>query len=175
LASLLFFFFFFFFFSLLFLPPRLISIVQFKGGQSNPTFRLISGDGKSFVLRKKPAGKLLPKAHQVDREFRILKCLEKTAVPVPRVYTLCSDNSVIGEMFYLCEFLDGRILRDFSSISDMEERDEMTKEMARVLAALHSVDYQKVGLKDFGSEGNYYRRQLKVWSQQWRKVSEGES
>ncbi len=140
----------------------------FSGGQSNPTFKLTTSAGQQFVLRKKPAGPLLAKAHQVDREYRILRALAKTPVPVPRVYGLCTDDSVIGQMFYVCEFLDGRVFKDFSFVP-VEERAALTAELARVLALLHGVDYKSVGLADYGPEGNYYRRQLKVWSDQWSR------
>jgi aminoglycoside phosphotransferase (APT) family kinase protein len=145
-----------------------VSATPFTGGQSNPTFLLATSSGQRFVLRKKPAGTLLAKAHQVDREFRILSALSKTAVPVPRVYALCSDDAVIGQMFYICEYLEGRVLRDLSSVPPAERAPMMT-ELARVLALLHRVDFAAVGLRDFGQEGNYYRRQLRVWSDQWKK------
>ncbi len=144
-----------------------VSATPFSGGQSNPTFLLATSAGR-FVLRKKPAGPLLAKAHQVDREFRILSALSKTAVPVPRVFALCADDGVIGQMFYICEFLEGRVLRDLSSVSPAEGAAMMT-ELARVLAVLHRVDPAAVGLGGFGPEGNYYRRQLRVWSDQWQK------
>ncbi len=120
------------------------------------------------MLRKKPAGKLLARAHQIDREFRILKALEKTAVPVPQTYAFCADESVIGQSFYVCEFLEGRVLKDFASVP-ISERAAIQLELARVLAALHQVDIKAVGLEDYGPEGNYYRRQLKVWNEQWSK------
>ena len=130
---------------------------------------MVGKNGVSLVLRKKPAGKLLNKAHQVDREYRILKALSHTGVPVPAVYALCTDTDVIGQMFYVCEYLAGRVMRDFASVSSYSEREAMVREMARVLATLHAVDVEKVGLKDFGPEGNYYRRQMRIWSRQWEQ------
>ena len=120
------------------------------------------------MLRKKPAGKLLPRAHQVDREYRVIHALSHTTVPVPQVYALCMDRGVVGQEFYVMEYLEGRILKDLASVKP-EERKTYYEEMARVMAQLHSVDYRAVGLEGFGREGNFYRRQLKVWSEQWKK------
>jgi aminoglycoside phosphotransferase (APT) family kinase protein len=141
---------------------------QFEGGQSNPTYRLRSGAG-SYVLRRKPTGQLLPSAHAVDREYRVMHALAATAVPVPRVYALCKDDSVIGSAFYVMEFLDGRIFWDprLPGLS-AAEREAMFQSMNTVIAALHLVDHVDVGLGDFGRPGNYIARQVARWSRQYQ-------
>jgi aminoglycoside phosphotransferase (APT) family kinase protein len=156
-----------------FLKPQLdgfgepFDILQFEGGQSNPTFLLNCGDHK-YVLRKKPPGKLLPSAHQVDREYRVMKALEHSDVPVPRMYLLCEDETVIGTTFFVMEFVEGRL---FSNVTlpglAPAERRRIYFEMMRVLAALHSVDYEGLGLSDFGKPGNYFARQIGRWSKQY--------
>ncbi|MEL7043850.1 MAG: phosphotransferase family protein [Pseudomonadota bacterium] len=142
---------------------------KFAGGQSNPTFLLRDGDA-SYVLRRKPPGELLPSAHAVDREFRVLSALVDTDVPVARPYLLCEDESVIGSMFYVMEHLDGRVFWDpkLPEIDTLDERGAMYDEMNRVLAALHSVDPGQVGLADFGRPGNYFERQINRWTKQYR-------
>ena len=144
-----------------------LSVQQIEGGQSNPTF-LLSAGTKQYVLRKKPPGKLLPSAHQVDREYRIMKALEKTGVPVPRMHLLCEDDTVIGTMFFVMEYVKGRVLEDFT-LPDMspEERRAVYFDMIRVLAALHSTDYIALGLEDYGKQGNYFSRQIQRWSKQY--------
>jgi aminoglycoside phosphotransferase (APT) family kinase protein len=143
------------------------SILQFEGGQSNPTFLLDCG-AHQFVLRKKPPGKLLPSAHQVDREFRVMKALEQSDVPVPRMNLLCEDETVIGTTFFVMEYVEGRL---FSNVTlpglSPGERRAIYFEMIRVLAALHSVDYEALGLSDFGKPGNYFARQIGRWSKQY--------
>ncbi len=141
---------------------------RFAGGQSNPTYRLAAASG-SYVLRKKPPGPLLPSAHAVDREFRVLHALAETAVPVPRVYALCEDDAVIGSAFYVMEFLDGRIFWDqrLASLSPAE-RGAMFQSMNAVIAALHNLDWAAIGLGDFGRPGNYMARQIARWSRQYR-------
>ena len=141
---------------------------QFAGGQSNPTYKLISGAG-SYVLRSKPLGQLLPSAHAVDREYRVMRALSGTEVPVPEVHALCEDASVIGSAFYVMEFLDGRIFWDprLPGLS-RAERQAMFKSMNRVITALHSVDHVKVGLAEFGRPGNYMARQIARWSRQYQ-------
>ena len=141
---------------------------RFAGGQSNPTYRLRAASG-DYVLRKKPPGPLLPSAHAVDREFRVMQALAKTAVPVPKVYTLCEDDSVTGSAFYVMEHLDGRIFWDqrLPGIAP-DERAQMFASMNRVTADLHSVDYPALGLEDFGRPGNYMGRQIARWSRQYR-------
>jgi aminoglycoside phosphotransferase (APT) family kinase protein len=141
---------------------------QFEGGQSNPTYRLRSGTG-SYVLRRKPLGQLLPSAHQVDREYRVMRALSGTAVPVPRVYALCEDDAVIGSTFYVMEFVEGRIFWDprLPGLAPAE-RMAMFQSMNAVIAALHSVDYVAVGLAEFGRPGNYLARQIARWSRQYQ-------
>ena len=143
------------------------SILQFEGGQSNPTFLLNCGQHK-FVLRKKPPGKLLPSAHQVDREYRVMKALEHTEVPVPRMYLLCEDENVIGTTFFMMEYVDGRLFADLT-LPELSagERRAIYFELIRVLAALHSLDYAALGLSDFGKPGNYFARQIGRWSKQY--------
>ena len=146
-----------------------ITAEKFAGGQSNPTFLISDGDQR-WVLRRKPPGELLASAHAVDREFRVMSALAGTDVPVARTYLLCEDESVVGSMFYLMEYLDGRVFWDpkLAEISDNEERAAMYDEMNRVLAALHSVDPNAVGLEDFGRPGNYFARQVGRWTKQYR-------
>jgi len=141
---------------------------QFEGGQSNPTYKLLSGDGPC-VLRRKPLGQLLPSAHAVDREYRVMRALSRTAVPVPEVYALCEDDSVIGSVFYVMEFLDGRVFWD-PRLPDLDpaERHTMFQSMNAVIAALHSVDHVAVGLAEFGRPGNYMGRQIARWSRQYQ-------
>ena len=145
-----------------------LTVEQFRGGQSNPTFLL--SDGKTrYVLRRKPPGKLLPSAHAVDREFRVLKALHGTDVPVAKPYALCEDESVIGTAFYIMEFMQGRVLWDPSLPGlSTAERGAIFDEMNRVIAALHRVDYQAVGLGEYGRPGNYLERQIARWTKQYR-------
>ncbi|TXS90205.1 phosphotransferase family protein [Parahaliea maris] len=148
---------------------------KFAGGQSNPTFKLSCGD-RAFVLRRKPPGELLPSAHAVDREFRVISALQDTDVPVPRTYTLCEDDSVIGSMFYVMEYMEGRILWDplLPEAADNSERAAYYDAMNKTMAALHSVDIDAVGLSDYGKPGNYFERQVGRWTKQYR-ASEMES
>ena len=145
-----------------------LSAEKFAGGQSNPTFKLTAG-AHHYVLRRKPPGELLASAHAVDREFRVLDALATTDVPVPKVVALCEDESVIGSMFYVMEHLEGRIFWDptVPEVSDAD-RAAIYDEMNRVLAALHSVDVDAVGLSDYGKPGNYYARQIGRWTKQYR-------
>ena len=142
---------------------------KFPGGQSNPTFKLTAGD-TSYVLRRKPPGELLKSAHAVDREFRVISALQGTEVPVPRTYVLCEDDSVIGSMFYVMEFLEGRILWDpaLPDAKDNDERAAVYDAMNQTMAALHNVDVEAVGLADYGKPGNYFERQLGRWTKQYR-------
>jgi aminoglycoside phosphotransferase (APT) family kinase protein len=141
---------------------------RFTGGQSNPTYKLEAASGL-YVLRRKPPGPLLPSAHAVDREFRVMRALNATPVPVPRVHVLCEDGGVIGSAFYVMEFLDGRIFweQHLPEVAPAE-RAAMFDSMNAVIAALHSVDYEAVGLGDFGRPGNYMGRQIARWSRQYR-------
>ena len=146
-----------------------ISILQFEGGQSNPTFHVTDGAGTQYVLRKKPPGKLLPSAHQVDREYRVIKALaDHTDVPVPKPYALCQDDSVIGTAFYIMQFLPGRVFADvrMPGVSPAD-RGKIFDSMNDVLARLHTVDYRAVGLGDYGREGQYIQRQVTRWSSQY--------
>jgi len=145
-----------------------LQVEQFKGGQSNPTFRLSAG-GKNYVMRRKPPGVLLPSAHAVDREFRVISALAKTDVPVPRAYVLCEDVSVIGTAFYIMDCVEGRILWD-PALPGMNnaQRTAHFDELNRVIAALHCVGPSAVGLGDYGKPGNYIERQVGRWSKQYR-------
>lgn len=147
---------------------KLISAEKFPGGQSNPTYKLHTASG-NYVLRRKPPGALLKSAHAVDREFRVLEALANTDVPVAKVFHLCDDDSVIGSMFYVMEFVEGDVHWD-PSLPGMasEKRALIYEEMNRVIAAIHSVDLEATGLGDFGSPGNYYERQFSRWSKQYR-------
>jgi len=146
-----------------------LSAEKFAGGQSNPTYKLSAG-GKHYVMRRKPAGELLKSAHAVDREFKVISALHGTEVPVAKPYCLCEDDSVIGSMFYIMEYMDGRVFWDptLPEVDSNEERTAIYDEMNRVLAALHSVDVDAVGLSDFGRPGNYYERQIGRWIKQYR-------
>ncbi len=145
-----------------------LKVEQFKGGQSNPTF-LVEAGGKRYVLRRKPPGELLPSAHAVDREFRVIRALADTDVPVAKAHALCEDSSVIGAMFYIMDFVDGRVLWD-PGLPGIEagERRAYFDELNRVIAAMHRVDPQAVGLADYGKPGNYVERQVARWTRQYR-------
>jgi len=146
-----------------------LTVEQFRGGQSNPTFLLTSGDGTRYVLRRKPAGQLLPSAHAVDREFRVTQALHGQGVPVAQPLLLCTDESVIGTMFYVMGYVGGRNFWD-PRLPGMSpaERAAIYDEMNRVLAALHSLDFVRLGLADYGKPGNYFARQIARWSKQYR-------
>lgn len=144
-----------------------LQVHQFKGGQSNPTFWLADRE-RQYALRKKPPGKLLDSAHAVDREFRVMRALRDTEVPVATMYALCEDESVIGTSFFVMEFVEGRIFWNVQLPElEPEERREIYDELARVLAAIHSVDVDAVGLSDYGRPGAYVARQVKRWTQQY--------
>ena len=151
----------------------LTSAGKFAGGQSNPTFLLTAKSGQ-YVLRKQPPGELLKSAHAVDREFRVIEALANTDVPVARAYHLCTDRDLIGGMFYVMSYENGRIFWD-PALPDCDgpERTAIYDEMNRVLAALHDVDVEVVGLADYGRPGNYFERQIGRWSSQY-KASETE-
>jgi len=147
---------------------------KFAGGQSNPTFQIDSPSGR-YVLRRKPPGKLLPSAHAVDREFMAMTALKDTEVPVARAIHLCEDDSVIGSMFYIMEFIDGRIFWNAALPEvDKAERTAIYQEMNRVLAAMHSVDIKKAGLENFGKPGNFYERQIGRWTKQYKAAQTGD-
>jgi len=140
-------------------------VEQFKGGQSNPTYK-INGQ---YVLRRKPPGKLLPSAHAVDREFRVISALHKADFPVARPLVLCEDESVIGTAFYVMDYVEGRVLWD-QSLPGMSkaQRAEVWDELNRVMALLHTIDYRAVGLEEFGKPGNYIERQITRWTKQYQ-------
>ncbi len=146
-----------------------ITLEKFAGGQSNPTFKVSAKSGV-YVLRRQPSGKLLKSAHAVDREYRVLNALKDSDVPVAKVFHLCEDITVIGSMFYLMEYCDGTVYwsASLAEIDSNERRSAMYNEMNRVLAALHSVDVDGVGLSDYGKAGNYFERQLTRWTSQYR-------
>lgn len=141
-----------------------IDVKQFKFGQSNPTYFLTDSKGVKYVMRKKPPGKLLSKtAHAVEREYKIMKALQDTDVPVPKMYCLCEDDSVLGSAFYVMEFVTGRIFADvrLTEIKDDKERRAIWHSAITTLAKLHKVDFRKVGLSDYGSHKDFYPRQIK--------------
>jgi aminoglycoside phosphotransferase (APT) family kinase protein len=152
-----------------------LSVEQFKGGQSNPTFKLSAGD-RRYVLRTKPgpAAKLLASAHAIDREFRVMDALNKAGFAAARQYALCNDEAIIGRAFYIMEFVDGRVLWD-QSLPGMSNSDRAAHydEMNRVISQLHTIDYAAIGLADYGKPGNYFMRQIDRWSKQY-KASETE-
>ena len=145
-----------------------LSAEKFAGGQSNPTFKLSAGDRK-FVLRRKPPGQLLASAHAVDREFRVIAALQDTDVPVPGAVALCKEDEIIGSMFYLMEYLEGRVFWDpvLPELNN-DERSAVYDDMNRVLAAMHSINVADVGLGDYGRPGNYFERQVGRWTKQYR-------
>src|SRR5690625_3850194 len=154
-----------------FLRPQLegvdksFNIKQFQGGQSNPTF-LIEAGSKLYVLRKKPPGKLLQSAHQVEREYRVIEALQNTDVPVPVAHLLCEDDSIIGTAFYVMDYVEGRVLEHPAlEEAPKEQRWAIYEAMADTLAKLHKVDWQAVGLEGYGRPEQYVERQIKRWSQ----------
>lgn len=147
-----------------------LEIRQFQGGASNPTFLLTTdGGAKRYVMRKKPPGQLLASAHQVDREYRVMKALAGSGVPVPVMRTLCEDPEVIGTAFYVMDYLEGRIFRD-AALPGLAatERAAIYDELNATLAKLHQVDFEAVGLGDYGRPGGYFERQLARWTRQYR-------
>ncbi|MBN3857381.1 phosphotransferase [Paraburkholderia sp. Ac-20340] len=153
-----------------------LTVEQFAGGQSNPTFKLVTPT-RSYVMRAKPGpkAKLLPSAHAIEREYRVMDALGATDVPVAKMLALCEDEAVIGRAFYVMEFVEGRVLWD-QSLPGMtrEARGAIYDEMNRVIAALHNVDPSAIGLADYGKPGNYFARQIDRWSRQYQ-ASETES
>jgi aminoglycoside phosphotransferase (APT) family kinase protein len=149
-----------------FVPP--LSVAQFQGGMSNPTYLLQGGDGRRYVLRKKPPGKLLPSAHAVEREFRVISALAATDVPVAGAHALCEDPGVIGQAFYIMSHVEGRVFRNYAlPQSPPSERAAIYDVMNEVLARLHRVDPLAVGLADYGRTGGYAARQIDRWSKQY--------
>src|SRR5437868_4374310 len=152
-----------------FLDLKITAVEQFKGGQSNPTYRLSAADGKKYVLRRKPPGKLLPSAHAVEREYRVIAALHPTGFPVAQPRRLCEDQSIIGTAFYVMDYVEGRVLWD-QSLPGMTkaERFAIWDELNRVIALLHTRDYRALGLETFGKPGNYIERQVARWSKQYQ-------
>lgn len=145
-----------------------LSVRQFKGGQSNPTYLIDAGSGR-YVLRRKPPGKLLKSAHAVDREFRVISALYAADFPVPRPVVLCEDPEVIGTTFYLMEFVEGRIFWDLDLPGlQPAERAAIYDNVNETIARLHTIDYAAIGLADYGKPGNYFARQISRWSGQYR-------
>ncbi len=145
-------------------------VEQFKGGQSNPTFKLITPH-QQYVMRCKPApvAKLLPSAHAIEREYRVMHALRNSDVPVPQMICLCTDESVIGRAFFVMQLVQGRIIWDQGlPNSSVQERSAIYSEMNRVIAALHKVNIEQIGLSDYGKAGNYFERQISRWSKQYR-------
>ncbi len=144
-----------------------LTVRQFKGGQSNPTYLLMTPQ-RRYVLRRKPPGKLLPSAHAVDREYKVISALHPTGFPVARPYLLCEDDSVIGTMFYVIDYVEGRIFWD-GALPGLEpaERGAIYDAMNQTLARLHGIDYAKIGLSDYGKAGSYTARQIARWSKQY--------
>ena len=145
-----------------------ISSKKFSGGQSNPTFLLSTKSGQ-YVLRRKPPGQLLKSAHAVDREYKVLVALDNSNVPLAKPFCLCEDDNIIGSMFYVMSYEDGRIFWD-PALPELtkENRKLFYNELIRTLAAIHSVDINKVGLGEYGKPGNYFKRQLSTWTKQYR-------
>jgi aminoglycoside phosphotransferase (APT) family kinase protein len=150
-----------------------LEVRQFKGGQSNPTYQLITPN-KKYVMRRKPPGKLLPSAHAVDREYKVITALYPTGFPVAKSYGLCVDDEVIGTMFYVMDMVEGRILWD-QTLPDYQPAERHAIYMAKLktLADLHNTDYEAIGLGDYGRTGNYMSRQIDRWTKQY-KASETE-
>ncbi|HEY5237507.1 MAG TPA: phosphotransferase family protein [Rhizomicrobium sp.] len=151
-----------------------LEVRQFKGGQSNPTYQLVTPNRK-YVLRRKPPGKLLPSAHAVDREYKIISALHPTGFPVAKPYLLCEDESIIGTMFYVMDCVEGRIYWD-GLLPDLSpaERTATYDAMNETIAELHNIDYEKIGLGDYGKPGNYITRQISRWTKQYQ-MSETET
>ena len=145
-----------------------LSVEQFRGGQSNPTYRLSAPSGR-YVLRRKPPGKLLPSAHAVDREYRVITALGKTGFPVPRSHALCLDETVVGTAFYIMDFVEGRVFWD-PTLADLPraQRGVIYEAMNDAVARLHRTDYAAIGLAEFGRPGNYVARQIDRWTKQYR-------
>jgi aminoglycoside phosphotransferase (APT) family kinase protein len=152
-----------------------LTVEAFKGGQSNPTYKL-NTPARSYVMRAKPGpvAKLLPSAHAIEREYAVMRGLHGTAVPVPRMYCLCEDESVIGRAFYVMEYMAGRVLWE-QSLPDLDRaaRRAIYLEMNRVIAALHTVKFAERGLADYGKPGNYVERQIGRWGKQYRASADG--
>mgnify|MGYP001197197273 FL=1 len=144
-----------------------LTVNQFKGGQSNPTYQLVT-PARKYVLRRKPPGKLLPSAHAVDREYKVITALNGVGFPIPRTYCLCEDDSVIGTAFYIMDMVEGRVLWEpLLPAQDPATRWKIYDSLNETMARLHMVDYEAIGLGDFGKPGNYFMRQISRWSKQY--------
>jgi aminoglycoside phosphotransferase (APT) family kinase protein len=145
-----------------------------EGGMSNPTYFLRRGEWRA-VLRKQPGAVLVPSAHAIDREFRVLQALQDTPVPTPKPFRYCADRDVIGTPFYLMEWLDGRVFHEFATPGVApQERTELYRSMCATLAEIHKIDFRSLGLGDFGKPGNYFRRQLSRWARLWTEYRKGD-
>lgn len=150
-----------------------VTVTEFRGGQSNPTYRLETASA-NYVLRRKPPGKLLKSAHAVDREFRVISALYSSGFPVPRPYVLCEDEDVIGTAFYVMECVEGRIFWELDLPGlDPDERAAIYDHVNETIAALHTTDYDAIGLGDYGVPGNYFERQVSRWTKQYRASETG--
>ena len=150
-----------------------LEVRQFKGGQSNPTYLLTAPSGR-YVMRRKPPGRLLKSAHAVDREFRVISALYAADFPVPRPLALCKDEEVVGTMFYIMEFVEGRIFWDLDlQACETEERAAIYGNAHQVIADLHSFDVARIGLADYGKPGNYFERQISRWTGQYQASETG--
>lgn len=150
-----------------------LTVTEFKGGQSNPTYRLAAASG-NYVLRRKPPGKLLKSAHAVDREFRVISALHTSGFPVPRPYILCEDEEIIGTAFYVMECVEGRIFWELDLPGlDRDERSAIYDNVNETIARLHQTDHKAIGLDDFGVPGNYFERQISRWTRQYRASETG--
>ena len=144
-----------------------LTVKQFKGGQSNPTY-LLEASSSRYVMRRKPPGALLKSAHAVDREYRVIQALHQAKFPVPTPYLLCADESIVGTMFYIMEFVDGRIFWDLDLPGiESSERAAIYDNVNKTLAELHNIDVADIGLSDYGKAGNYFERQISRWSKQY--------
>jgi aminoglycoside phosphotransferase (APT) family kinase protein len=152
----------------------LAQVERTSGGMSNPTYFVTRGDWRG-VLRKQPGSVLMPSAHAIDREYRVLSALQGSDVKTPKPYRYCEDREVLGTPFYLMEWLDGRVFQEFA-LNGLSQgaRTECYRSMCGTLAAIHRLDYQKLGLGDFGRPGNYFARQFTRWSSQWRQFRRGD-
>ena len=147
---------------------NILEIKQFKGGQSNPTY-LVKTNQNNYVLRRKPPGKLLPSAHAVDREYKVITALNKTDIPIPKTYCFCEDQNIIGTSFFLMEYVEGKIFWDLLlPESNKEERRRIYLSMNETISKLHSVNFTRIGLGDYGKYENYMARQIHRWSKQYK-------
>ena len=146
----------------------ILSIKKFEAGQSNPTY-LLKSEHKNFVLRSKPTGKLLPGAHRIDREFKVMSSLEASTIPVPKMFGYCQDEDLIGSEFYIMEYLEGNNENDpLLTNYDVDQRNEIYRNKIKILADLASLNLKEVGLEKFGRPEGYLERQINLWIKQYR-------